>query len=146
VTEISLWLDHFELGQYAAPFVENAIDDVIHADFEGVPLRDRKRIVRVISSTTINSRRATVGFSSTPYRSEAEGGQLTAVFCDLIGSTALAVRLDPEELSAVIHRYQMTSTGVVTSYGGCVGQFLGDGIFAYFGYLGPDPAGLGDVP
>jgi class 3 adenylate cyclase/predicted ATPase len=141
VTEISAWLDHLGLGQYAATFVENAIDldvlpDLTDADFErlGVPLGDRKRIIRAISSTTINSRGATVGFNSTPHRPEAERRQLTVLFCDLVGSTALAVRLDPEELSAVIRRFQATSTGVITSYGGYVAQFMGDGILAYFGY------------
>jgi class 3 adenylate cyclase len=56
------------------------------------------------------------------------------LFCDLVGSTALAVRLDPEDLSAVIRRFQVTSTGVITSYGGYVAKFMGDGLLAYFGY------------
>ena len=143
MTEISAWLDHLGLGQYAATFVENAIDldvlpDLTDADFErlGVPLGHRKRIIRAISSTTINSRGATVGFNSTPHRPEAERRQLTVLFCDLVGSTALAVRLDPEDLSAVIRRFQMTSTGVITSYGGYVAKFMGDGLLAYFGYPG----------
>ena len=141
MTEISAWLDHLGLGQYAATFVENAIDldvlpDLTDADFErlGVPLGHRKRIIRAISSTTINSRGATVGFNSTPHRPEAERRQLTVLFCDLVGSTALAVRLDPEDLSAVIRRFQVTSTGVITSYGGYVAKFMGDGLLAYFGY------------
>jgi class 3 adenylate cyclase/predicted ATPase len=141
VTKISTWLDHLGLGQYAATFVENAIDldvlpDLTDADFErlGVPLGHRKRIIRAISSTTVKSRAAPGGFNSMAQRPEAERRQLTVLFCDLVGSTALAVRLDPEELSAVIRRFQVTSTGVIASYGGYVAQFMGDGILAYFGY------------
>ena len=136
MTEISTWLDHLGLGQYAATFVENAIDldvlpDLTDADFErlGVPLGHRKRIIRAITS-----RGAIVGLNPTPHRSEVERRQLTVLFCDLVGSTALAVRLDPEDLSAVIRRFQVTSTGVITSYGGYVAKFMGDGLLAYFGY------------
>ena len=141
MTEISAWLEHLGLGRYAAAFVENAIDldvlpDLTDADFErlGVPLGHRKRMIRAISSSVINSRGAAVGFNSTSHRPEAERRQLTVLFCDLVGSTALAVRLDPEDLSAVIRRFQMTSTGVITSYGGYVAKFMGDGLLAYFGY------------
>ena len=139
--EISTWLDHLGLGQYTGTFVENAIDldvlpDLTDADFErlGVPLGHRKRIIRAISSTSVNLGGARAGFNSAPYRSEAERRQLTVLFCDLVGSTALAVRLDPEDLSAVIRRFQLTSTGIITSYGGYVAKFMGDGLLAYFGY------------
>ena len=141
MTEISAWLDQLGLGQYAATFVENAIDldvlpDLTDADFErlGVPLGHRKRIIRAISSTSINARAPPGGFNSPPHRTEAERRQLTMLFCDLVGSTALAVRLDPEDLSAVIRRFQVTSTGVITSYSGYVAKFMGDGLLAYFGY------------
>ena len=141
MTEISVWLDHLGLGQHAATFVENAIDldvlpDLTDADFErlGVPLGHRKRIIRAISSTSTNTRAPPAGFNSSPHRTEAERRQLTMLFCDLVGSTALAVRLDPEDLSAVIRRFQVTSTGVITSYSGYVAKFMGDGLLAYFGY------------
>jgi class 3 adenylate cyclase/predicted ATPase len=142
VNEIAAWLEHLGLGQYTAIFVENAIDldvlpDLTDADFErlGVPLGHRKRIIRAISSTSsINVTGARAGLNSAPYRSEAEKRQLTVLFCDLVGSTALAVRLDPEDLSAVIRRFQLTATGVITSYGGYVAKFMGDGLLAYFGY------------
>jgi class 3 adenylate cyclase/tetratricopeptide (TPR) repeat protein len=141
VNEISAWLEGLGLGQYAGAFVENAVDldvlpDLSEADFErlGVPLGDRKRILRALSSTAINSRGATTGSTAPALRPEAERRQLTVLFCDLVGSTVLAVRLDPEDLSAVIRRFQATSTGVITSYGGYVAKFLGDGLLAYFGY------------
>ena len=139
--EISAWLERLGLGQYAAAFVENAVGvdvlpDLSDADFErlGVPLGDRKRILRAISSTAVDTGGATAGPSAAAPRSEPERRQLTVLFCDLVGSTMLAVRLDPEDLSEVIRRFQTTSAGVITSYGGYVAKFLGDGLLSYFGY------------
>jgi class 3 adenylate cyclase/predicted ATPase len=140
VNEISAWLERLGLGQYAGAFVENAVDlDVLpelsDADYErlGVPLGDRKRILRALSTTAVKAHLATVRLQA-PRRPDAERRQLTVLFCDLVGSTALAVRLDPEDLSAVIRRFQAISTGVIASYGGYVAKFLGDGLLAYFGY------------
>jgi len=141
VNEISAWLERLGLGQYAGAFVENAVDldvlpDLSDADYErlGVPLGDRKRILKALSTTAVRSHLATVRVQAPAQRPDAERRQLTVLFCDLVGSTALAVRLDPEDLSAVIRRFQATSTGVIASYGGYVAKFLGDGLLAYFGY------------
>lgn len=60
--------------------------------------------------------------------------QLTVMFCDLVGSTALSARLDPEDLRDLIHRYRRICTRYVRHYDGFVSQFLGDGVLAYFGY------------
>ncbi len=129
------------MGQYAGAFVENAVDldvlpDLSDADYErlGVSLGDRKRILRALSTTAVKAHLATARLRAPAPRPDAERRQLTVVFCDLVGSTALAVRLDPEDLSAVIRRFQATSTGVIASYGGYVAKFLGDGLLAYFGY------------
>ncbi len=64
----------------------------------------------------------------------AERRQLTVVFCDLVGSTALSARLDPEEMRHVMHLYQETCGRVVLSFGGSIAQTLGDGLLIYFGY------------
>ena len=64
----------------------------------------------------------------------AERRQLTVMFCDLVGSTALSAQLDPEELHEVVRAYQETSTGVVRRYDGYIAQHLGDGLLVYFGY------------
>ena len=56
------------------------------------------------------------------------------MFCDLVGSTALSTRFDPEELREEIRAYQNTVSGVVARYDGFVGKFMGDGVLAYFGY------------
>jgi predicted ATPase/class 3 adenylate cyclase len=64
----------------------------------------------------------------------AERRQLTVMFCDLVGSTALSAQLDPEELREVIRAYQATCTEVIRRYDGHVAQYLGDGLLVYFGY------------
>ncbi|MGE0826264.1 MAG: adenylate/guanylate cyclase domain-containing protein [Candidatus Binatia bacterium] len=67
-------------------------------------------------------------------RAEGERRQLTVMFCDLVGSTALSAQLDPEELREVIQTYQETCTEVVRRYGGYIALHLGDGLLVYFGY------------
>lgn len=64
----------------------------------------------------------------------AERRQLTVLFCDLVGSTELSGRLDPEDLRSLLRSYQQAANGVVERYGGYVAQYLGDGILVYFGY------------
>src|SRR4029453_2080256 len=63
-----------------------------------------------------------------------ERRQLTVMFCDLVGSTALSEQLDPEELREVVHAYQETCTDVIRRYDGHIAQHLGDGLLVYFGY------------
>src|SRR5215813_7980287 len=69
-----------------------------------------------------------------PRRSEAERRQLTVMFCDLVGSTALSEQLDPEELREVVRTYQEVSATVITRFEGYTAQYLGDGLLVYFGY------------
>ena len=65
---------------------------------------------------------------------DAERRQLTVMFCDLVGSTALAGRLDPEELREHVRAYQATSADVIARFDGHIAQYLGDGLLVYFGY------------
>jgi class 3 adenylate cyclase len=65
---------------------------------------------------------------------EAERRQLTVLFCDLVGSTALSARLDPEDLRAVIGDYHRCVAAVIERVGGFVAKYMGDGVLAYFGY------------
>ena len=65
---------------------------------------------------------------------EAERRQLTVVFCDLVGSTALSTRLDPEDLRAVIRGYHKCVAGIVSRFDGFVAKYMGDGVLVYFGY------------
>jgi class 3 adenylate cyclase len=65
---------------------------------------------------------------------EAERRQLTVLFCDLVGSTALSAQLDPEELREVMRAYQDTCAKVIARFEGHIAQYLGDGLLVYFGY------------
>src|SRR5262249_10425244 len=67
-------------------------------------------------------------------QSLAERRQLTVMFCDLVGSTALSAQLDPEELREVVQAYQHTCGEIITRYEGHIAQYLGDGLLVYFGY------------
>jgi class 3 adenylate cyclase len=69
-----------------------------------------------------------------PRRDAAERRQLTVMFCDLVGSTALSARLDPEELRQIISTYHRCCTELVERDGGFVAKYMGDGVLAYFGY------------
>lgn len=79
---------------------------------------------------TLDARRQTLDSSRPP----AERRQLTVMFCDLVGSTALSEQLDPEELREVVRAYQQTSAAVIERYDGHIAQYLGDGVLVYFGY------------
>jgi class 3 adenylate cyclase/predicted ATPase len=84
----------------------------------------------VPSPRTLDSRPQTLDSA----RPEAERRQLTVMFCDLVGSTALSAQLDPEELREVVRAYQETCTEVIQRYDGQIAQHLGDGLLVYFGY------------
>jgi TOMM system kinase/cyclase fusion protein len=71
---------------------------------------------------------------SDPRLSAAERRQLTVMFCDLVGSTALSARLDPEELREIVRAYQQTCAEVISRHEGYIAQYLGDGLLVYFGY------------
>src|SRR5215510_14318607 len=92
--------------------------------------------------------------AAVPRAAEAERRQLTVMFCDLVGSTALSARLDPEDYRAVVQHYHATCDTSIARYDGHVAQHLGDGLLVYFGYPTPHeddfrppvPAGLGMIP
>jgi class 3 adenylate cyclase/predicted ATPase len=147
---ITHWLDDLGLSQYASDFTENAIDlevlpELTEADLEslGVLLGHRKKILKAIAGLSIGAGGATPqpevsqttgAQEPSPTLSKAERRQLTVMFCDLVGSTALSQRLDPEDLREVMRRYQDAVAGAITRYGGYVAKFLGDGVLAYFGW------------
>ena len=112
------------------------MSELTEVDLErmGVALGHRKRILRAILTSPVVSP-ANASTQTVPSRHfESEKRQLTMLFCDLVGSTALAVQLDPEDLSTIIRRFQSTCTSVVTHNGGYVARYMGDGLLAYFGY------------
>jgi class 3 adenylate cyclase/predicted ATPase len=140
--DVAGWLRSLGLGQYEALFRASEIDadilpELTEIDLEklGVPLGHRKRLLRAISGLaapeTLAAPSASTG--ATP-QDAAERRQLTVMFCDLVGSTALSTRFDPEELREEIRAYQNTVSGLVARYDGFVAKFMGDGVLAYFGY------------
>src|SRR5262249_39546225 len=119
------------------PIVLRTWPEVTEADLEkwGFALGHRKRILRAIAalSGAAPAAAAPATALSLP-QSEAERRQLTVLFCDLVGSTALAATLDPEDLRDVIRRFQGCCAAVITRMGGHVARFMGDGLLVYFGY------------
>ncbi len=141
--DVGDWLRSLGLGQYEAVFRESEIDpqvlpELTDADLEklGVPLGHRKRFLKAISNL------ASPGQPTPPPRlapvltetDTAERRQLTVMFCDLVGSTALSAKLDPEDLHGVIGAYHRCCTDLVERHGGFVAKYMGDGVLAYFGY------------
>ncbi|WGR70257.1 MULTISPECIES: AAA family ATPase [unclassified Bradyrhizobium] len=136
--EIGTWLRRLGLGQHESLFIANAIDcDVLpqltEVDFEkiGIPLGDRKRLMNAISVLPSGPPSGVVNAAIAQY---AERRHLTVMICDLVDSTALAARLDPEDMGAVIDAYHAACARITRSYDGFLADFRGDGILAYFGY------------
>jgi class 3 adenylate cyclase len=132
------WLQRIGLEQYAETFTANDIDlellpELSDEDLKelGLSLGHRRRLQRALAEAT--RERVVDAAPETPGR-DAERRQLTVLFCDLVGSTELSRRFDPEDLRELIRRYQDAVSGAVVRHGGYVANFLGDGIIAYFGW------------
>src|SRR6516164_10575797 len=134
--DVGGWLRSLGLGQYEALFRASEIDadilpELTEVDLEklGVPLGHRKRLLRAISGLTAAETLAPPSASTAPRPQDAaERRQLTVMFCDLVGSTALSARFDPEELREEIRVYQNAVSGVVARYDGFVAKYMGDGV------------------
>ena len=147
--EVGAWLEGLGLGQYKALFSDQAIDSDVLPDLTdddlarlGVPLGHRKKLLRAIDDLLgreATEKHAPVKFART--RADAERRQLTVLICDMVESTDLASKLDPEELRRVMGVYLDACVNAVTSLGGFIARYTGDGIVAYFGY----PAALEDA-
>ena len=141
--DVGAWLRNLGLGKYEPAFIENAIDfdvlpELTDDDLEklGMPLGDRKRFVRAIKALTGGSSGdpsvSNVGRAEP--MAPGERRHLTVMICDLVGSTALSARLDPEDMGAVIDAFQAACARITLAYDGFIADFRGDGILAYFGY------------
>jgi class 3 adenylate cyclase/tetratricopeptide (TPR) repeat protein/ABC-type transport system involved in cytochrome c biogenesis ATPase subunit len=151
---IENWLDDLGLSQYAETFLKNDVDlralpHLTEADLRelGISLGHRKIILAAIRSfgrepakAEADAKRAGEG-DHLPLQSpplveamEAERRFLTILFCDLVGSTRIVEKLDPEDARDVMRRYQDAVAGSVTRYSGHVAKYLGDGVLAYFGW------------
>src|SRR5262245_9495733 len=141
--DVAGWLRGLGLECYEQAFRDNAIDAEVlaaltDADLEklGVLLGHRKKLLKAIAelgkgvATTVSLPEVTVELGVRT----AERRQLTVLFCDLVGSTALSTRLDPEDMGRVIRAYQSTCTDEVGRWGGHIAKYMGDGVLAYFGW------------
>jgi class 3 adenylate cyclase/predicted ATPase len=142
--DIKRWLEELGLGQYAQSFAESDIDfdvlpELTESELEslGLSLGHRKRLRRAIAELM-----PTIGGQISPSEIarlaadevQAERRQVTVMFCDLVGSTEMSTRLDPEDFRNVLRAYQRMCAEVIRRYDGFVAQYLGDGVLAYFGY------------
>jgi class 3 adenylate cyclase len=144
--DVASWLRSLGLEQYEATFRDNAIDDSVLPDLTdqdleklGILLGHRRKLLRAIANidataqTASSAVGATVAVDVSP-RDTAERRQVTVMFSDLVGSTALSARMDPEDLREVISSYQKCVAETVQRFGGFVAKYMGDGVLVYFGY------------
>jgi class 3 adenylate cyclase len=146
--DLGSWLRSLGLAQYEAAFRENAINETILPKLTAEDLKD-------IGVTAVGHRRVLLdaiaalrgetppGAATEPANKpdriggalpEVERRQLTVMFCDLVGSTSLSARMDPEDLRALIGAYHRCCAELVERNGGFVAKYMGDGVLAYFGY------------
>ena len=151
--DVAAWLRGLALEQYAPAFRDNDVDgevlpeltadDLIGLGVTSIGHR-RKLLAAIavlkseIASTLIadasDEPSPTLASASAARSTDAERRQLTVMFCDLVGSTALSTRLDPEEMSNVLGAFQKACVNAVTGFGGSVAKYMGDGALVYFGY------------
>ena len=138
---IAEWLASIGLGEYAERFAENAVDlavlpDLTEQDLKdlGVKLGHRRKLLRAISEVDRPAHAPVAAREKLAPPREAERRQLTVMFCDLVGSTALTARLDPEDMWRLTASYHACITQVIERHGGKVARYMGDGALIYFGY------------
>jgi predicted ATPase/class 3 adenylate cyclase len=138
--DIANWLRGLSLERYAETFRDNAIKlevlpELSEADLEklGVLLGHRKIMLKAIAALRAPAPRP-VAEPTPPRGDAAERRQLTVMFCDLVGSTPLSTRLDPEDLREVIGGYHRCVADTVARFAGFVAKYMGDGVLIYFGY------------
>ena len=142
--QIADWLEKLGMSEYAQCFAENRIDvsvlpDLTDQDLKklGVLLGDRRKMLRAIANLEAVDAPIAVATTApaTPRSVDtAERRQVTVMFSDLVGSTALSARMDPEDLREVISAYQKCVAETVGRFGGFVAKYMGDGVLVYFGY------------
>lgn len=144
--DIAAWLRSLGLAQYETAFRDNDIDAKILPRLTSDDLREigvvsvghRRRLLDAIGLLGARAGAPSEAVPAaqvapTPAR-EAERRQLTVMFCDIVGSTPLASRLDPEDLREVIASYHRTVAATAARFAGFVAKYMGDGVLVYFGY------------
>jgi class 3 adenylate cyclase/tetratricopeptide (TPR) repeat protein len=146
--DVGGWLRKLGLEQYEAAFRENRIDDTVLPSLTAEDLKDlgvgfvgdRRKLLDAIAAVRADASARTLLSDDAPTATEkaaqdtAERRQVTVMFSDLVGSTALSARMDPEDLREVISAYQKCVAETVRRCGGFVAKYMGDGVLVYFGY------------
>src|SRR6267378_3500355 len=148
--EVAVWLRSLGLERYEAAFRENEISEQVlpsltQEDLKEIgvgPVGHRRMLLEAIAAlradTDGNSSSADAATATStqrvPPEDFAERRQVTVMFCDLVGSTALSARMDPEDLREVISAYQNRVAETVRRFDGFVAKYMGDGVLVYFGY------------
>jgi class 3 adenylate cyclase len=150
--DVGEWLNSLGLGEYEAAFHENGVNPEILCHLTADDLKElgvvavghRRQLLVAIARLQDGgtSSQAVEPSGDHPTSKPAEGvvssggerRQLTVMFCDLVGSTALSEKLDPEELRDLLHAYRTLCGDVITRYDGFVARYVGDGILTYFGW------------
>src|SRR5690348_10520932 len=146
--DVASWLQQLGLAQYEPAFRDNEVDGDVLPDLTAedliaigvTPVGHRRKLLSAIAA--LGAATPAPALTATPASrpppapapAQAERRQLTVMFCDLVGSTALSTAMDPEDLRDVIAAYHRASTDVGRSLDGFVGKNMGDGILAYFAY------------
>ena len=142
--DVAEWLRGLGLEQYAPAFVTNDVDpevlpELTADDLIGLGVTSighRRKLLAAIAALRGDAAHAATEAApaATPAPSEAERRQLTVMFCDLVGSTPLSTRFDPEDLREIVGAYHRCVTDTVGRFGGFVAKYMGDGVLVYFGY------------
>src|SRR6201993_3446319 len=144
--DIAAWLAGLGLGRYEQAFRENEIDVDVLPSLTGDDLKDlgvvivghRRKLLEAIAGMQPaplgNSVTQSTPLTPAPRERDAERRQLTVMFVDLAGSTALSAKLDPEDMREVIGAYHRSCAEQIVKAGGFVAKYMGDGVLAYFGY------------
>src|SRR5271156_5512094 len=139
--DVAEWLRGLGLDQYVPAFRANDIDGEVLRRLTGDDLRElgvtsighRRRLLDAIA--TFGTAEAPPPPSPVPIAaSEAERRHLTVMFCDVVGSTPLSTRFDPEDLREIVGAYHRCVADTVGRFGGFVAKYMGDGVLIYFGY------------
>ena len=144
--DIGGWLRSLGLEQYEAAFRENEIDETVLPSLTQEDLKEfgvgtvghRRKLLDAIALLRGEATKAPPPEAPSvlpkPAQDTAERRQVTVMFSDLVGSTALSARMDPEDLREVISAYQKCVAETVQRFGGFVAKYMGDGVLVYFGY------------
>jgi class 3 adenylate cyclase/predicted ATPase len=145
--DVGGWLRRLGLEQYEAAFRENKIDDTVLPSLTAEDLKDlgvgfvgdRRKLLDAIAVLRAEANGPTPLSDTASARDEAvkdtaERRQVTVMFSDLVGSTSLSARMDPEDLREIISAYQACVADTVRRFGGFVAKYMGDGVLVYFGY------------